>query len=107
MELRFEKDNLLKSVQILQGVASSKGVLLILSNILVTAQDGRIEMSATDLEVGTRILVDGEVIEPGGITVPAGKMSELVRELPPSEVKFSTYANDRMDFIPDTERRCQ
>ena len=67
MELIFEKDNLLKSVQILQGVASSKGVMPILSNILVNAQKDRIEMFASNLEMGTRLQIDGEVIEPGTI----------------------------------------
>ena len=66
MELKFEKDELLKTVQILQGVASSRSTLPILSNILINASEERIEMSATDLEIGIRILVDGEIVAKEG-----------------------------------------
>ena len=98
MELTFEKDDLLKAVQVLQGVAGSRNTLPILSNILVNAQDERIEMSATDLEVGIKIQVNGTIVEPGSITIPARKISEIIRELPPSVVKLLTTANDRVEI---------
>ena len=98
MELTFEKDDLLKAVQVLQGVAGSRNTLPILSNILINAQDEHIEMSATDLEVGIRIRVNGTIVEPGSITIPARKISEIIRELPPSVVKLITTANDRVEI---------
>ena len=42
MELTFQKDNLLHSLQILQGVASGRSTLPILSNVLIQAEDGKI-----------------------------------------------------------------
>ena len=98
MELTFEKDDLLKTVQVLQGVASSRNTLPILSNLLVQAQDDHIEMCATDLEVSIRIVVPGVVVEPGSITVPARKISEITRELPSSSIKLVTTANDRVEI---------
>jgi DNA polymerase-3 subunit beta len=98
MELTFEKDELLRAVQVLQGVAGSRNTLPILSNILVKAQDEQIEMSATDLEVGIRIKVNGTIVEPGSITIPARKIAEIIRELPPSVVKIITTANDRVEI---------
>ena len=98
MELTFEKDDLLRAVQVLQGVAGSRNTLPILSNILVKAQDEHIEMSATDLEVGIRIRVNGTIVEPGSITIPARKIAEIIRELPPSVVKIITTANDRVEI---------
>jgi DNA polymerase-3 subunit beta len=73
MELTFEKDDLLGALQVLQSVAGSRNTLPILSNILVNAQENQIEMSATDLEVGIKMRVNGTVIEPGSITIPAKK----------------------------------
>jgi len=106
MELTFEKDDLLRAVQVLQGVAGSRNTLPILSNILVNAQawteqserHEQIEMSATDLEVGIRIRVNGTIVEPGSITIPARKIAEIIRELPPSVVKIITTANDRVEI---------
>jgi len=106
MELTFEKDELLRAVQVLQGVAGSRNTLPILSNILVNAQarteqgerHEQIEMSATDLEVGIRIKVNGTIVEPGSITIPARKIAEIIRELPPSVVKIITTANNRVEI---------
>lgn len=83
--------------QLLQSVASSKAAQPILANILISAKE-QIEMAATDLEIGIRILVDGEIVEPGVITVPARKMAEIVRELPLSSIKLSTSDNDRIEL---------
>ena len=59
MELTFEKDDLLQALQVLQGVASGRTTLPILSNVLIQAADGKIECIATDLEVGIKIKVEG------------------------------------------------
>ena len=48
MELTFdEKYDLLHALQVLQGVASGRNVLPILSNVLIQAVDGNIECVAT------------------------------------------------------------
>ena len=98
MELTFEKSDLLKAVQVLQGVAAARNTLPILSNVLIEAKDDKIEMSATDLEVGIKVSVPGTIAEPGSMTVPARKLAEIVRELPPADVRLSVTANDRVEI---------
>ena len=65
MELTFDKQDLLNSLQVLQGVASGRTTLPILSNVLIQAADGKIECIATDLEVGIKIKVEGAIQEDG------------------------------------------
>ena len=98
MELAFRKDELLKSIQVLQGVAAGRNTLPILSNVLVRAANDQIEIAATDLEVGIKIVVPGTIHEEGAITVSARKLGEIVRELPPEEIKFTTTTNDRVEI---------
>lgn len=98
MELVFNKEELLRAMQMLQGVAAGRNTLPILSNVLIRASDGQIEISATDLEVGIRMNVSGEVVEEGGITVSAKILSDIVRELPPESIKLATTANDRVEI---------
>jgi len=98
MELTFEKSDLLKAVQVLQGVAATRNTLPILSNILIEAKDDKIEMSATDLEVGIKVSVPGTITVTGSMTVPARKLAEIVRELPPADVKLAVTANDRVEI---------
>ena len=51
MELIFEKEDLSKAIQILQGVASGRNTLPILSNVLIEAKGQKIKITATDLDI--------------------------------------------------------
>ena len=99
MELIFEKEDLSKAIQILQGVASGRNTLPILSNVLIRAGAGQIEIAATDLEVGIRMNVAGQIQEEGEITVSARKLGEIVRELPEEDIRISTVGNDRVEIV--------
>jgi DNA polymerase-3 subunit beta len=99
MELTFEKHDLLHALQVLQGVASGRNVLPILSNVLIQAVDGKIECVATDLEVGIKIKVEGVIREDGAITVSAKKLADIVKELPEDQtINLVTTANDRVEI---------
>ena len=99
MELTFEKDDLLHTLQVLQGVASGRTTLPILSNVLIQAADGKIECIATDLEVGIKIKVEGVIQEDGVITVSAKKLADIVKELPEDKpIHFATTVNDRVEI---------
>src|SRR3989338_7798009 len=82
MKIHATKDGLLKGIQIVQNAVSSKNTLPILSHILIEAKKGEIQLTATDLEIGISVKIDGEIIAEGAFTVPARKFSEIVKELP-------------------------
>lgn len=105
MELIFEREKLWEAMQVVGSVAASRNTLPILANVLIRAADDQIQLAATDLEVGIKFVVQGEVVEPGSITVPAKKLADIVRELPSStssgelaKVKLATLANDRVEI---------
>lgn len=110
MELIFEKEQLWEAMQVVGNVAASRNTLPILANVLIRAMDDQIQLAATDLEVGVKFVVHGQIVEPGSITVPAKKLVDIVRELPslgsPSvkdsdesvKVKLATLANDRVEI---------
>jgi DNA polymerase-3 subunit beta len=109
MELIFDKEVFWKNMQMVGNVAASRNTLPILSNVLVKAIGDQIQLAATDLEVGIKCVVSGEVANPGSITIPAKKLSDIVRELPsvtdsgePAKVKLTTLSNDRVEI--DCER---
>lgn len=82
MKIGTSKENLLKGIQVVQNVVSGKTTLPILSHILIEGKKNKIRLTATDLEIGISIEVDGEIFEEGAITVPARKFGEIVKELP-------------------------
>lgn len=70
---------------LLQGVASAvptKSTLPILSNVLLEADAEGLTLVATDLDLSIKTRGEAEVTETGTITVPAKKLTEIVRELP-------------------------
>lgn len=87
MRLKIKKDEILKGLQRIQGVVEKKNTMPILSNMLLTADTGGIEIVATDLEIGLRGRYAAEVEKPGAVTVSAKKMYEIVRELPAEDIQ--------------------
>ena len=91
MQLSVRKTELLKELQLFQGIVERKNTIPILANILVEAKKGADEISlvATDLEVGLRSRCVAEVTKGGALTLPAKKLFEIVRALPETEVRIT------------------
>ena len=89
MRVVFTRGSLHYAMQTLRGAVSAKTTLPILENVLLDCRSDRIEMSATDLEVGIRTIAYGDVEEPGILTIPARKLAEVTRELPEEDVTFT------------------
>src|SRR6476659_10099192 len=86
MELVVRKTDLLRELQLFQGIVERKNTIPILANVLMEATDGEVKMLATDLEVGLRSRCDATVTKRGSLTLPAKKLYEIVKALPDTEV---------------------
>jgi DNA polymerase-3 subunit beta len=82
MHLKMDRENLLKAVGRTLGVVDRRGTMPILSHFLLEAQDNRVAVAATDLEVSFRGFFPAEVLEPGALTLPAHYLHNLIKELP-------------------------
>ena len=89
MKIRMERGELVAGLSRVQGVVERRNTVPILSNVLLEADEGGIHMFATDLELGLRGTYKGEVLEPGGVTVQARKLFEIVRELEDGPVELT------------------
>lgn len=96
MEISCKREELLKGIQTVQAVVGTKSTLPILANLLLEVRGKKMDMTATDLEVGIRCSIDVEVSRPGAITLPAKTLSEVVRELPAEEVKIEVEEKSRV-----------
>jgi DNA polymerase III subunit beta len=99
MKLKIKKEEILKGLQRIQGVVEKKNTMPILSNMLLTAEGGSVEIIATDLEIGLRGRYAAEVEKPGSVTVSAKKMYEIVRELPTEEVQIKVEDGNWVKII--------
>lgn len=89
MKLSVTRDNLHAGLGAVSATIPTKTTLPVLSNILLQAEDGRLTLSGTDLDISVSVSIDAEVKEAGSVTVPARKFAEMVRELAPSPVHIT------------------
>ena len=94
MKLRMGRVELLTGLQRVQGVVEKRNTMPILSNILIEAKQEGVEIVATDLEIGMRGLYKATVEQPGGITVSARKLYEIIKELAVSEIEITVGDNN-------------
>ena len=82
MELVVRKTDLLRELQLFQGIVERKNTIPILANVLLEADGTEVKMLATDLEVGLRSRCAATVSKGGSLTLPAKKLYEIVKALP-------------------------
>lgn len=93
MEILVRRGDLVKELQLVQGIVERKNSIPILSNVLVETGDGRLRVSATDLDVSLRGGCSAQVVRPGAVTLAAKKLYEVVRSLPESDVRIEVQAD--------------
>lgn len=91
MEITVGKTELLRELQLFQGIVERKNTIPILANILVEAEDNEdaVKFTATDLEVGLRSRCPATTTKGGSLTLPAKKLFEIIRALPDTKVRLS------------------
>ena len=86
MEFSVNKADLVRELNLSQGVVERKTTIPILSNILIEASGDALTLTATDLELGIRCEAPAKVKSVGAGTIPAKKLLDYVRLLPEADV---------------------
>ena len=93
MELVVRKNELLRELQLFQGIVERKNTIPILANVLIEANGNEVRMLATDLEVALRSRCAASVGKSGSLTLPAKKLYEIVKALPETDVRIEEDKN--------------
>lgn len=93
MQFAIQKDKFLDALTKVQGIAGRKTSFPITQNLLLSAEEDSLAVSATDLEVGFYGKYPAVVKDPGKTTVPARKLFEIVKEFPSDSVEISEMEN--------------
>jgi DNA polymerase-3 subunit beta len=95
MKLTIERAALLKALGHVQSVVERRNTIPILSNVLLSANDGHVAFSATDLDMEIADSSPAQVEGAGQITAPAHTLYEIVRKLPEgADVSLSYTGED-------------
>lgn len=82
MRIKISREQLLKPLGLIANVVERRHTLPVLANTLISLNDDRLSLLATDLEVELRIEISGIAGEAGEATVPARKLFDICRALP-------------------------
>ncbi len=99
MEFTVSRAELVRELNLLQGVVEKKTTIPILSNVLVEADGSRIVLTATDLELGIRCSCGARVKKAGGGTIPARRLLDYVRLLGDGDVQFKIQENHWANLV--------
>jgi DNA polymerase III subunit beta len=88
MKFSATKEKILEGLQQVQNVVSTRTTLPILSNVLLQAKEGMVNLTTTDLDVGVRGGFEANVDKAGASTLPARRLFTIIRELPSSEISI-------------------
>ncbi len=104
MEFTVSKSDLVRELNLSQGVVEKKTTIPILSNVLVEASGDRILLTATDLELGIRCGCPARVQKPGAGTIPARRLLDYVRLLPEGDVNVKLGDNQWASLLSGRSR---
>jgi len=124
MKVTCTRDELLRHLGVVSRAVSTRMTVQILSGILLTAKEGRLELAATDMELSLRSSFDAEIADDGAVVVPGRLLVELARLLPDADVeidhkpgegavvltcgtatyKLHTYNPDDFPTLPDVDK---
>jgi DNA polymerase-3 subunit beta len=87
MKVSCLQENLAKGLGIVsRAVASRSTTLPVLSNVMLSTDNGRLKLSATNLEIGINTWTGAKVEQDGAVTVPARTLTDLINTLPPERI---------------------
>ncbi len=89
MKVTVLQENLARGLGAVSRAVSSRSTLPVLANVLLATDDGRLRLSATNLEMGITCWIGAKIEEEGSTTVPSRTLSDLVSTMPDPQVSLS------------------
>lgn len=96
MKVTVLQTNLAHGLGIVSRAVSPRTTLPVLGNILVATDEGRLRLSATNLEMGITCWIGAKIEEDGSTTVPARTFADLVNTLPGEQVALTLDPNTQV-----------
>ncbi len=89
MKVTVLQENLARGLSVVSRAVSPRSTLPVLSNILIATDEGRLRLSATNLELGITCWIAARIDEDGSTTVPSRTFSDLVSSMPSDQVQLT------------------
>ena len=98
MNFTVSRNDLYKALQKIINVIPSKSTIEILYNVLLIAEESKLKIIATDLEITQIAWCESNINETGSIALPGKLLSDILREMPDTKLDFSIDSNLKIDI---------
>ena len=88
MRLSCQQEELQRALGHVSRAVAKKSTLPVLGNVLFTTEDGKLRLSATNLEIAVTAWIDAEVESEGTITLRSDLLTDFISSLPNEKVSF-------------------
>src|SRR5919106_6155693 len=95
MKVSTSRTALFTELQTVTRAASTRSAVQALSGVQLQAKGGTIELRATDMEIGLRVPLEGEIAREGAAVLPARLLVDVVRALPADELTLELRAAEQ------------
>lgn len=99
MKLICTQENLQKALSYLERIVGKQTTLPILSNILLETENGRLKLSATNLEIGVIAYIGAKIEKEGKIAIPAKLLGNFISNLPLGDVVSLIMNGQALELI--------
>jgi len=99
MKVVCSREELAQRLGVVARAVSTRASVQILSGVLLRAENGRLHLAATDMELSLRSSLDAQVEGEGAVVVPGRLLVDLVRLLPADEVTFEHRADEGVAHV--------
>jgi DNA polymerase-3 subunit beta len=93
MKVTVLQENIARGLGIVSRAVSPRSTLPVLANIMIATDEGRLRLSATNLEMGITCWIAARIEDEGSTTVPARTLADLVNTLPGDQVALTLDAS--------------
>ncbi len=104
MKLTVNRENFYKAIQKVTNIIGSRSTLPVLANVLLEAENGKLTLTTTDLEIRISTKLDANVEREGKTTVPAKRLTALVSKLMGDEISLDCNEKHHTEIICGTSK---
>ena len=94
MEIKIDRDVLLKAISRVQAILEKRSHMPILSTVLLTTKGDELEISATDLEISFQNSYPAEILTPGSMTISGKRLLDITRETSSKKIYICEKENN-------------
>lgn len=90
MKFKINKEHFSIGLKQVSNVVSSKPQMPVLNNVLIKAENGKVLLTTTNLDLGIRCSITADVEEEGDITLPVKRLEKIVASTPEKEITIES-----------------